>query len=86
MCCFAPLLPAGGSNDPDPSPTDGTEYVCPVDLKKRTVEELGERQGAIFDAHLGLLDDVAGEDQLVGEEPVLERQTWNPPAALALRR
>ncbi len=28
-------------------------------LKKRTVDELGERQGAIFDAHLGLLDDVA---------------------------
>jgi phosphotransferase system enzyme I (PtsI) len=28
-------------------------------LKNRTVEELGERQGAIFDAHIGLLDDVA---------------------------
>ncbi len=30
-----------------------------TELKRRTVEELGERQGAIFDAHLGLLDDVA---------------------------
>jgi peptide/nickel transport system substrate-binding protein len=35
------FLPAGGSNDPDPSPTYGTEYVCPVDLKKRTGNSTG---------------------------------------------
>lgn len=28
-------------------------------VRERTIKELGERQGAIFDAHLGLLDDIA---------------------------
>ncbi len=35
------FLPAGGSNDPDPSPTYGPEYVCGVDLKKRTGNSTG---------------------------------------------
>ena len=35
------FMPAGGSSDPDPSPTYGTEYICPVDLKKRTGNSTG---------------------------------------------
>ena len=35
------FMPAGGSNDPDPSPTYGTEYICPVDFKKRTGNSTG---------------------------------------------
>ena len=35
------FLPSGGSFDPDPSPTYGTEYLCPADLKKRTGNDTG---------------------------------------------
>lgn len=35
------FLPAGGSSDPDPSPTYGPEYICPIDLKKRTGNSTG---------------------------------------------
>lgn len=33
--------PSGGSHDPDPWTTYGPEYLCPPDLKKRTVNETG---------------------------------------------
>jgi peptide/nickel transport system substrate-binding protein len=35
------FIPSGGSNEPDPSPTYGPEYLCPADLKKRTRNDTG---------------------------------------------